>query len=170
MRRPLFIAILVALCTSGCDLSSKRWAIHSTASGPRSLIPGAFDLVHWENPGMAFSLMRTWPPAIRMGLLGMAALVAIVLGLLAVAKKPMGLAATIGVGLIMGGALGNFIDRAHDGLVTDFLHVYRGAFDWPAFNVADIAVTCGAALLFISMSRQRDVASATLNDMNDMKE
>ncbi len=116
------------------------------------MIPGAFDLVHWENPGMAFSLMRTWPPAIRMGLLGVAALLAIVLGLVAVARKPMRLPAIVGVGLVMGGALGNFIDRARDGTVTDFLHVYRGAFDWPAFNVADIAVTCGALLLFLGMS------------------
>jgi len=153
MHRPLLIAILVALCTSGCDLSSKQWAIHSTARGPRSVIPGALDLVHWENPGMAFSLMRNWPASLRIGLLGVAAVSAIVVGLLAVAKKPMRLPSTIGIGLIMGGALGNFIDRAQNGTVTDFLHVHRGAFDWPAFNVADIAVTCGALLLLITLPR-----------------
>jgi signal peptidase II len=154
MRRPLTIAILVALLISGCDLSSKQWAIQSTASGPRSVIPGALDLVHWENPGMAFSLMRTWPAGIRTVLLGSAALLAIVIGLVAVAKLPMRLSAIIGVGLVMGGALGNFIDRAHNGTVTDFLHLHRGAFDWPAFNVADIAVTCGALLFVLSQPRR----------------
>jgi len=157
VRRPLLTAIFVALATSGCDLSSKQWAIQATAKGqPRSVIPGALDLVHWENPGMAFSLMRGWPPAIRMWLLGIAAFAAIVFGLLTVAKRPLGLSATIGIGLIMGGALGNFIDRAHNGTVTDFLHVHRGAFDWPAFNVADIAVTCGAVLLMFAFPKKRE--------------
>jgi signal peptidase II len=102
---------------------------------------------------MAFSLMRNWPPGIRMWLLSAAALVAIGFGIFTLAKKPMGLLATIGIGLIMGGALGNFLDRAHNGTVTDFLHVHRGSFSWPAFNVADIAVTCGALLMFIGLSR-----------------
>jgi signal peptidase II len=154
MNRPLAIATVVALCTSGCDLSSKHWAILTTARGPRAVIPGALDLVHWENPGMAFSLMRSWPPGLRMWLLSAAALTAMVIGLIAVAKRPMRLSAIIGVGLIVGGALGNFIDRAHNGTVTDFLHVHRGTFDWPAFNVADVAVTCGALLLFLGMSKE----------------
>lgn len=154
MNRSLITATVVALCTSGCDLSSKHWAILSTARGPRSVIPGALDLVHWENPGMAFSLMRNWPPGIRMWLLGVAAIIAIVIGVVSVALRPMKLSGTIGVGLIMGGALGNFIDRAHNGTVTDFLHVHRGAFDWPAFNVADIAVTCGAFLMLFGLHRQ----------------
>jgi signal peptidase II len=153
MKRPYAIATLVALFTSGCDLSSKHWAIQTTARGPRSVIPGALDLVHWENPGMAFSLMRTWPPGIRMWLLSVAAVVAIVLGMVVVARRPMALTGTIGIGLIMGGALGNLLDRAHNGTVTDFLHVHRGAFDWPAFNVADIAVTCGAFMMLVGMSK-----------------
>jgi len=150
MRRPLLTAVFIALFTSGCDLSSKHWAILSTATGPRPVIPGALDLVHWENPGMAFSLMRSWPPTFRAIILGTAALVAIAAGLYVVATRPMPRSATIAIGLIAGGALGNLIDRAHNGTVTDFLHVHRGAFDWPAFNVADIAVTCGAILLALS--------------------
>jgi signal peptidase II len=154
VRRPLVIAIFVALATSGCDLSVKQWAIQATSKGqPRSMIPGALDLVHWENPGMAFSLMRGWPPGVRMWLLSLAAVAAILFGLVTVARRPLRLSAIIGIGLIMGGALGNFIDRAHNGSVTDFLHVHRGTFDWPAFNVADIAVTCGAALLMFAFPR-----------------
>jgi len=150
MLKPLATAVFIALFTSGCDLSSKRWAILSTAAGPRSVIPGALDLVHWENPGMAFSLMRTWPPTLRTIILGTAALAAIAIGFYAVATRPMRRSAIIAIGLIAGGALGNLIDRAQNGTVTDFLHVHRGAFDWPAFNVADIAVTCGAILFALS--------------------
>ena len=150
MRKPLITAVFIALFTSGCDLSSKHWAILSTAAGPRSVIPGALDLVHWENPGMAFSLMRSWPATLRMVILGPAALFAIALGLYVVATKPMRRSAIVAIGLIAGGALGNLIDRAQNGTVTDFLHVHRGAFDWPAFNVADIAVTCGAILFALT--------------------
>src|SRR5262249_33614128 len=133
--------------------SSKHWAIQTTARGPRSVIPGTLDLVHWENPGMAFSLMRTWPAGVRMWLLSVAAVAAIIFGMIVVARRPMGLIGTIGIGLIMGGALGNFLDRLHNGKVTDFLHLHRGAFDWPAFNVADIAVTCGALLMLVGLSK-----------------
>jgi signal peptidase II len=153
MKRPVAVATVIALLTTGCDLSSKYWAIQTTSRGPRSVISGALDLVHWENPGMAFSLMRNWPAGIRTWLLSVAAILAIGIGLMALAKRPMGRAGTIGIGLIMGGALGNFLDRARNGAVTDFLHVHRGSFDWPAFNVADIAVTCGALLMLIGMSR-----------------
>ena len=119
-RRPLALAVVVALVTTGCDLSSKQWAIRTTALGPRPIIPGALDLVHWENPAMAFSLMRSWPPGIRMALLCVAAVTAIAVGLFLVAQKPMRASATVALGLIMGGALGNFIDRAQNGTVTRF--------------------------------------------------
>jgi signal peptidase II len=104
---------------------------------------------------MAFSLMRNWPATARMLILGTAAVIAIALGFYVVATKPMRRSAIVGVGLIAGGALGNLIDRAHNGTVTDFLHVHRGAFDWPAFNVADIAVTCGALLFAFSKPTTR---------------
>jgi signal peptidase II len=161
MHKPLITAIFIALFTSGCDLSSKHWAILSTASGPRSVIPGALDLVHWENPGMAFSLMRTWPSTLRSVLLGTAALAAIAAGLYYVATRPMKRAQIVAIGLVTGGALGNLIDRAHNGTVTDFLHVHRGAFDWPAFNVADIAVTCGALLFMFTKPTLVDEAPKT---------
>lgn len=144
--------MFIALATSGCDLSTKVWAIQSTAQGPRSLIPGLLDLVHRENPGMAFSLMVHWPAGVRMALLGGAALVAVAFGLYTVAQRKLAMAPTVAIGLIIGGALGNLVSRLQSGTVTDFLHVHRGSFDWPAFNVADMAVSCGAILLAFTMS------------------
>jgi signal peptidase II len=152
MNRHLLTAIIIALATSGCDLSTKVWAIQSTAQGPRSLIPGILDLVHRENPGMAFSLMVHWPASVRMIVLGGAALGAVAFGLYTAAKRNISAGATVAIGLIVGGALGNLVSRVQSGTVTDFLHVHRGSFDWPAFNVADMAVSCGAILLAFTMS------------------
>jgi len=154
MNRRLMAAIVIALGTSGCDLSTKSWAIQSTSQGPRSIIPGLLDLVHRENPGMAFSLMVHWPASVRMLLLGGAALVAVIFGLYTVARRTLSAGATAAIGLIIGGALGNFVSRLQSGTVTDFLHVHRGSFDWPAFNVADMAVSCGAILLAFTMSEE----------------
>jgi signal peptidase II len=55
-----------------------------------------------------------------------------------------------GLGLVIGGAAGNLVDRLRGGTVTDFLYLHRGKFSWPVFNVADIAVSCGALLLFFA--------------------
>jgi signal peptidase II len=161
MRRSLLLAILVALTTSACDLSSKRWAIQSTLGGPKPLIPGALDLVHWENPGMAFSLMRTWHPELRMVLLSSAAILAIVGALIALVRTPMTRPTVVGIGLVMGGAAGNLLDRWGDGTVTDFLFFHRGSFTWPAFNVADIAVSVGAGLLILGMSKAERAKGGT---------
>src|SRR5882724_10686174 len=121
MARPFVVPLGVALVTSGCDLPTKYWAIQTTARGSRPLIPGALDLVHTENPGMAFSLMQNWPEGIRTTLLVAVSLVALVAALLAVARRRLSLVATSAIGLVMGGALGNLVDRMHGGTVTDFL-------------------------------------------------
>ena len=146
MRLP-WLTLLVAAGTTGCDLSTKRAAILSTASGSRILIPGALDLVHAENPAMAFSLMASWPAAVRTALLITAALAGITFGLAIAVRKRMTPDRAISVGLIVGGAAGNLVDRLGDGTVTDFLYLHRGAFHWPVFNVADIAICAGALLL-----------------------
>jgi signal peptidase II len=60
-----------------------------------------------------------------------------------------------GLALIAGGALGNLYDRARRGAVVDFLELYAGEFRWPAFNLADTAITVGAALALWDMWRSR---------------
>ena len=61
----------------------------------------------------------------------------------------------LGLALILGGAIGNVIDRIRIGEVVDFLLVYHGTWSWPAFNVADSAITIGAGLLILDSFRQR---------------
>jgi signal peptidase II len=67
----------------------------------------------------------------------------------------------LGLGLILGGAIGNVIDRMLLGAVVDFLYFHLGEYYWPAFNLADSAITCGAALLIWDSLRRSRVKQAS---------
>jgi signal peptidase II len=108
------------------------------------VIPGFFDLVHVRNRGMAFGLMNHSGSEIGFYFLIPATLAAIILLLiwlfrLKKAQAPIAL----GLSLILGGAVGNLIDRIRFREVIDFLDFYLGSYHWPAFNVADSAITVG---------------------------
>lgn len=114
----------------------------------RDVIPltGFFNLVHVHNTGAAFSLFADqpgWQRAFFVALASVAAVVIVYL-LRRTRGQPLFCAA---LALILGGAVGNLIDRVLYGHVIDFLDVYLGAWHWPAFNVADSAITLGAGLL-----------------------
>jgi signal peptidase II len=70
-------------------------------------------------------------------------------------RRPGNAALQLGLALILGGAIGNVIDRVLIGEVVDFLLVYHGTWSWPAFNVADSAITTGAGLLILDSFRAR---------------
>lgn len=120
-----------------------------------SIIPGFFNIVHTENPGAAFSLLATARSEWRTFFL--ITLSAVALAIIAVLLWRMhgrtGESRTtrIGLALILGGALGNVYDRVVHGTVTDFLELYYRGFSWPAFNVADSAITIGAGLVVLEM-------------------
>ena len=61
-----------------------------------------------------------------------------------------------GIAFLMGGAIGNLMDRLRWGMVVDFLDFYLGNYHWPAFNVADIAICLGLGLVFLELFKQRD--------------
>jgi signal peptidase II len=109
-------------------------------------LTGFFNLVHVHNSGAAFSLFADQPGWQRWFFLTIAliATVVIVFLLKKTAGRPLFSAA---LALILGGAVGNVIDRVLYGYVIDFLDFYLGAWHFPAFNVADSAITVGAALL-----------------------
>lgn len=120
-----------------------------------AVIPGFFQIVHARNTGIAFSFFaeqgsgRGAPALLALT----AALTAAVALMLWTSCRRQGehwtLAAALG--LITGGAAGNFFDRAAYGSVTDFLDFYWRAWHYPAFNAADSAITCGAALLLVHL-------------------
>ncbi len=116
------------------------------------VIEGFFNLVHVRNRGMAFGLLNR--PDINFGfyLLVGASIGAVVLLLIWFVKLEENDSLTIlALSLILGGAVGNLIDRLRLREVVDFLDVYVGTYHWPAFNVADSAITVGVFLVAINM-------------------
>jgi signal peptidase II len=117
------------------------------------VIDGVFDLVLAFNPGAAFSFLGNasgWQRYLFVGL-ALSVSVALVLFL----RRPGSRQLHLGLALILGGAIGNVIDRIRIGEVVDFLLVYHQSWSWPAFNVADSAITIGAGLLILDSFRQR---------------
>ncbi|MCC8193837.1 MAG: signal peptidase II [Deltaproteobacteria bacterium] len=119
------------------------------------VIKGLFSLVHVRNRGAAFGFLNRHDISWQFWLFLAATLVAVaVVVMLARSSKADDHAFFVSLGLILGGAAGNLIDRIRFREVVDFLDFYYGSYHWPAFNVADIAICCGAALaLFLSLRR-----------------
>jgi signal peptidase II len=116
------------------------------------VIPGFFNLVHIRNPGIAFGLLSHLGSAWSSLVLSAVTTAAIVLLVLWFARlRNEDRRAAIGLSLVIGGAVGNLIDRVRLGEVVDFLDLYVGSFHWPAFNVADSAVTVGTIWLALSI-------------------
>jgi signal peptidase II len=118
----------------------------------RVIIPNFFSLVHAQNPGLAFGVFADSPSARMTALLSISTLVVCVLlaWLLFSGRAGGGISRT-GVALILGGALGNLFDRVMYSTVTDFLYFKIGHYSWPAFNVADSAITVGAILVAVEL-------------------
>lgn len=117
------------------------------------VIRGLFNLVHYRNPGAAFSILASGGTLRTVFLIGTSLAALIVIGFLA--RQASGLLQTIALGLIAGGAIGNLIDRMRFGYVVDFLDFHMGAYHWPAFNAADSAITVGVVLAAIAFYSPR---------------
>lgn len=152
LLRKFAIPIVSALLLGAADQATKVWAVRNLPlHEPRELLQGFFGLVHVRNTGVAFSLLSSldhrWvhPFLLLATVLAMGAVVAYI------AYLPCKGAAPVGLGLILGGAVGNLIDRARLGYVVDFLDLYWRNFHWPTFNVADVGISVGVVLLVIDM-------------------
>lgn len=133
-------------------------ALHGTIS----VIEGFFNLVHVRNRGMAFGLLNR--PGMEFGfyILVTASIVAIALLLFwSLRLGDENQKILPGLSLIMGGAMGNLIDRVRFREVIDFLDFYVGSYHWPAFNVADSAITLGTIwVVFVLMFRGKSTSQA----------
>lgn len=118
------------------------------------VIPDFFDISHVLNPGAAFGLLAGRSAAFRnpffigVSLAAIALIVYYYHQYLREASLP-----ALGLGLILGGAVGNLIDRVRLGVVVDFLDFHISGYHWPAFNVADAAISVGVALMLLDMLR-----------------
>ena len=141
----LTLAVVIA------DRATKAWFEVSTVEGWRhEIVHNFIYLVHSVNPGIAFSFFaESTSPWLKTILIGGSIVAVLLITWLLVSGKSGGAMTHAGLALLIAGATGNVTDRIlHDG-VTDFLEVWIGAYRWPAFNVADSAITIGAALVLL---------------------
>jgi signal peptidase II len=151
LARPYELATLMSIV--GLDQVTKAAVrVNLPLGSSRPIIDGVLDLTHVQNTGAAFGLLNAadfaYKPLVMIGIATLA-LVAI-----AVYASQLGFherLARFGLALILGGAFGNLIDRALVGHVLDFVDVYWGSVHFWAFNVADAAITVGAAFVLLDM-------------------
>lgn len=149
-----WIPWLTALVIIVADRVSKAAVLEHLAHGQwREVFPG-LTLTHVRNPGIAFSLFAEGGPLTRV-LLHLVILTAVVVIAWMVVRHPRHrVLAGFAFGLILGGAVGNLIDRVLYGWVLDFIHVWVRVADrtwsWPDFNIADSAISVGAVLLILT--------------------
>jgi len=141
---PLSLLVIVA------DRIVKLWMIHHFAPLERVHVLRVLDIILTYNTGAAFSFLADasgWQRWLFV-LLALGVSAALIVWMRRLDARVHGLLAC-GLALIVGGALGNMIDRIATGRVVDFIHVHWGAHYFPAFNIADSAITIGAALLLL---------------------
>ena len=146
-RSPWIRAALVALAVVAIDQLAKHAVRASIVQGEeRGVLPG-LALVNTRNRGVAFGFLPGDPVAVT---------IVIVLALLALlvyfalhTTRPL---IWLPTGMLLGGALGNVIDRLRAGYVTDFVKLPLG---WPPFNLADVAITLGVLILLLIIERPR---------------
>jgi signal peptidase II len=144
------VAPLVALV--GCDHATKYVAkAELEYQAPRQVLGSILEFRYVENTDVAFSMLRWIPGAVRGPLLLAFGAVAVLLLAAVLLRRPGTRATRAGLVLILAGAIGNYADRLLRGYVVDFIHVPH----WPVFNVADVCVTAGVALLVWTSVRQR---------------
>lgn len=141
--------LLLSLLVIGLDQATKWWALQALqpAGVPHPVIPGFLNWTLAFNPGAAFSFLASSAGWQRWFFVGLAVVISAVLvvWLARTARRDWRTAAP--VALIIGGAVGNLIDRLHASAVTDFIQVYYRQWSYPVFNVADSGITVGAVLL-----------------------
>jgi signal peptidase II len=139
-----------------------KWIIESRVSAwdTHVVIPGFFQIVHTKNRGAAFGILADSSHEWRtFFLIGLSAIVMVFIAslLLQAMRNTANQYASLrfALALVLGGAFGNVYDRVVMGSVTDFLEFFVGDYRFPAFNVADSAITIGAALLILDIWRSR---------------
>ena len=141
------VALIVAAAVMVADQASKWWMLAVVMDPPRLIVlTPFFDLTMGWNRGISFGLFSEHAEWNRWVLPALA--IVIVGVLLTWLWREQERLTALALGAIVGGAMGNLIDRfIHDGAVFDFIQVHAGPYYWPAFNIADSAISIGAAML-----------------------
>lgn len=151
------IGICTAVAALAADQASKAFVLanaEALATGV-AVFPG-FNLIFHRNYGVTFGFFQNVPWWV---LALVATAVVLFLGVSLIRATQA--AEAVAYGMVIGGALGNIVDRLRFGGVTDFLDFYLGTAHWPAFNLADVFVVCGVGILLIFSGREKVAASET---------
>jgi signal peptidase II len=133
------------------------------------IIPNLFSLTYIRNPGAAFGLLAGSSNAFRMVFFGLTSIFALgLLSTILVRMPEQDWVGRVSVAAILGGAIGNLIDRLRFGEVIDFLDVYIENYHWPAFNVADSTITVGVIFLIIHFAFEKKADSSTASEPNSV--
>ncbi|WP_299595511.1 signal peptidase II [uncultured Microbulbifer sp.] len=156
---------LLALVVIVIDIVTKVWAVERFMYGPAlQIIPGFLQFTYAENYGAAFSFLADaggW----QRWFFGAIAVVFSVVVTVWIKRLPLEKRwEPIALALILGGALGNLWDRMVLGYVRDFISVYYGSWHFPVFNVADMAISVGAAMLVIELLFFKDKSAQADNN------
>ncbi|MBM4332431.1 MAG: signal peptidase II [Deltaproteobacteria bacterium] len=153
------LALLISSLVVMIDQITKIW-VHSKMALYQSIeiVPNFFHLTYLRNTGAAFGFLAGERSSLRIAFFILVSAVAIgcifyLLKNLRASQKTL----AISLSLVLGGAIGNLIDRLRLGEVIDFLDFHWYALHWPAFNIADSAITIGVAMLFWQMIRKRSL-------------
>jgi signal peptidase II len=149
---PWFAASLAIVLA---DQLTKWLVLARFAPGERREVTEFFNLVLVFNKGAAFSLLADAPGWQTPVLVAFAVAAALIVSVLLI-RSPGRRTFSAGLALILGGAVGNVVDRLRFGHVVDFLDLHAAGWHWPAFNVADSAITVGAALLILDGFRHNE--------------
>jgi signal peptidase II len=153
LARKFPVPAVAALLLAAVDQATKAWTIRNLSLFElREIVPGLFGLAHVRNKGVAFSFLSNLDPRWVHPFLILGTALAMGAVLVYIAYLPSRGAAPVGLGLILGGAIGNLVDRIRMGYVVDFLDLYWRNHHWPTFNVADVGITVGVVLLMIDMA------------------
>jgi signal peptidase II len=128
-----------------------------------TVIPSLFQIVHVRNSGAAFGIganadSQLVPVVLNIGAIAVFCIVVVYALRTSLNDRLL----QVGLHLILGGAIGNLVDRFRFGYVVDFLDFYVREHHWPAFNVADSAICIGIGLLFFDMRKKPEPATAAL--------
>lgn len=166
ISRRYALLVVYGLCLVALDQVTKAYiaaTMHLHESIP--IIPGFFHLTYIRNPGAAFGLLASSSSGFRMVFFLLTSIFAI--GLLMTIffrLKPMDWWGQFTVATILGGAIGNLIDRIRYGEVIDFLDFYINGYHWPAFNIADTAISLGVCSLFILFACDKQKSHPTVQE------
>lgn len=149
LSRALYAAVAITVLIG--DQMTKRMvenAIPEHAVIP--IVPRFLNLTHVKNPGAAFGLFADSPALWKTFVLIVVSIVVLAVVVRIALKTPrLDWPSGIGLGLIVGGAVSNLLDRIREGRVVDFVDVYLGRYHWPAFNMADAAIVVGAGFVIL---------------------